>query len=323
MNEEPLRILTWHVHGSYLYYLAQGPYDLLLPVDAVRSPGYCGRTPSYDWPDNVHEVPVDSLWRTHYDAVLYQHPDQWLHDGPALLGDTISRPKIYLEHNAPQGHPTNTHHIVRDPSATLVHCTHFNRLMWDCGDVPTRVVEHGVHVPEQPTYTGTLERALVIVNDLGRRGRRLGNDFVQYARAQGVPIDVIGMHSDEVEGGIGEVPHHALQEFAGHYRVVLAPIRYGSLALSVLEAMAAGCPVVGFNTAEMAELITNGVNGYVSTDPDKVVAALKRLLVDESEAWRLGANARQHVIARHSLERFTTDWNTLFSEVTERAALTA
>jgi NAD(P)-dependent dehydrogenase (short-subunit alcohol dehydrogenase family) len=31
-----LRILTWHIHGSYLYYLVQGPHDFLVPVKPVR-----------------------------------------------------------------------------------------------------------------------------------------------------------------------------------------------------------------------------------------------------------------------------------------------
>lgn len=28
----PLRVLTWHIHGSYLYYLSQTPVEFYLPV---------------------------------------------------------------------------------------------------------------------------------------------------------------------------------------------------------------------------------------------------------------------------------------------------
>lgn len=35
----PLRILTWHVHGNYLYYLSQVPHVFLLPVDSQRTRG--------------------------------------------------------------------------------------------------------------------------------------------------------------------------------------------------------------------------------------------------------------------------------------------
>ncbi len=36
----PLRILTWHVHGSYLYYLVQSPHRFFLPVKPGRPEGY-------------------------------------------------------------------------------------------------------------------------------------------------------------------------------------------------------------------------------------------------------------------------------------------
>ncbi|WP_235904258.1 hypothetical protein [Arcticibacter tournemirensis] len=38
-----LKIITWHIHGSYLYYLSQGNYDLYIPVKDDRSEGYYGR----------------------------------------------------------------------------------------------------------------------------------------------------------------------------------------------------------------------------------------------------------------------------------------
>lgn len=34
-----LRILTWHVHGNYLYYLTQAPHEFYLVADAARGPG--------------------------------------------------------------------------------------------------------------------------------------------------------------------------------------------------------------------------------------------------------------------------------------------
>ena len=54
-----LRILTWHVHGSYLRYLSELPHDLYLPVGRDDVPGYGGRGATFDWPDSVHEVPIE------------------------------------------------------------------------------------------------------------------------------------------------------------------------------------------------------------------------------------------------------------------------
>ena len=38
-----LRVLTWHVHGSYLSYLARANVDFYLPVKPGRPEGYGGR----------------------------------------------------------------------------------------------------------------------------------------------------------------------------------------------------------------------------------------------------------------------------------------
>ena len=58
---ERLRILTWHVHGNYLYYLTQVPHDFWLVTDEARSPQHAGRSGSQPWGDNVHEARVEAL----------------------------------------------------------------------------------------------------------------------------------------------------------------------------------------------------------------------------------------------------------------------
>src|ERR1700712_4036922 len=56
-----LRILTWHVHGNYLYYLTQVPHDFYLVADAERSTHRTGRSGSLPWGYNVHEVRTEEL----------------------------------------------------------------------------------------------------------------------------------------------------------------------------------------------------------------------------------------------------------------------
>jgi len=57
----PLRVLTWHVHGSYLNYLSRVPVTWLLPVTRERANPYGGRGETFSWPDNVVEVPVEEV----------------------------------------------------------------------------------------------------------------------------------------------------------------------------------------------------------------------------------------------------------------------
>ena len=146
--------------------------------------------------------------------------------------------------------------------------------MWDSNRTPTRVIEHGVMVPDAVSYTGELERGLVIVNGLRSRGRRLGVDVFERIR-QEVPLDLIGMGSEQLDG-LGEVRHEHLPAFASHYRFFFNPIRYTSLGLAVCEAMMVGLPVIALATTEMVTVVENGVSGYVDTDIKKLVEATTR-----------------------------------------------
>lgn len=43
MSRKRLRVLTWHVHGNYLYYLSQAPHDFYIVTKPQHPPGYAGR----------------------------------------------------------------------------------------------------------------------------------------------------------------------------------------------------------------------------------------------------------------------------------------
>jgi hypothetical protein len=309
-----LRILTWHVHGNYLYYLTQAPHEFYLPIKPDRPPGYGGRSGSFPWGANVHDVPVDELRSRDFDLLLFQAREHYLTDQYELLSEAQRRlPTIYLEHDPPRESPTDTRHPVDDPNVLLVQVTPFNELMWDSGRTPTRVIEHGVLVPEGVRYSGELPRGLVVVNNLRKRGRRLGADLFERARHH-VPLDLVGMEAETV-GGLGEIQPDRLAAFEVHYRFLFNPIRYTSLGLAVVEAMMLGMPIVGFATTEMATVVENGVAGYVDTRLDRLVERMRELIADPAAAHRLGQGARAYARERFSIERFAHNWDTAFRVV--------
>jgi len=310
-----LRILTWHIHGSYLYYLVQSPHEFYLPVKEDHPEGYAGRTVSYLWPDNVHEVPADEIRHLDFDCILFQSRKNYFEDQYEILSaEQRQLPRIYLEHDPPRDHPTDQPHPVDDPEILLVHVTHFNDLMWDSGRTPTRVIAHGVLVPEDARYTGELERGLVIINNLQTRGRRLGLDIFERVRKE-IPLDLVGINAHEA-GGLASLAHRELLELEGQYRFVFNPIRYTSLGLAICEAMMVGLPIVGLATTEMATAIENGVSGYVDTSVSRLVEHMHRLLSNPLEARRLGEGARYRAIQRFNIQRFVADWNETFALVT-------
>jgi Glycosyl transferases group 1 len=309
-----LRVLTWHVHGTYLWYLSHIDHDIYLPVAPDRPHGYGGRAGAWPWPAHVHEVPVDDLGDLDVDVVLHQSHDNWLVDRHELLTDAQRKvPQVVIEHDPPRTSPTDTVHPVDDPDAVVVHVTPFNALMWDTGRIPTRVIEHGVTVPADARYRGDRPRGIVVANGLGRRGRRLGADIFADVRER-VPLDLVGMESVDL-GGLGEVPPPEVPAFLAPYRFYFHPVRYTSLGLSLIEAMAVGLPVVGLATTELPTVVDDGVSGFVATDIDRLVDAMRLLIDDPDLARRMGAEGRHIAAERFGIDRFVHDWHRLFAEL--------
>ncbi len=317
----PLRILTWHVHGNYLYYLSHAGHEFYLPVRPGRHEGYGGRGGSFPWADNVIDVPAEAVKTMDFDCILFQSRRNYCEDQYAILSRSQQRlPRIYVEHDPPREHPTDTRHPVDDPDVLLVHVTQFNNLMWNNGRTPTRVIEHGVVVPEGVRYKGDIARGLVVINNLPARGRRLGADVFERVRAL-VPLDLVGMDSKAL-GGLGEVPPPQLPAFAASYRFFFNPIRYTSLGLAVCEAMMIGMPIIALATTEMVTVVESGVSGYLDTSVDKLTERMRKLLDDPDEARALGRLARCHAEKRFAITRFARDWDDAFALVTGRTTST-
>lgn len=316
-----LRILTWHVHGNYLWYLSHAGHEIYLPTKDDGTPGYGGRGATFPFGPLVYDLPAETVRHAQFDCILFQHRSNYLRDQHEILSPAQRRlPRVYLEHDPPLECPFGQKHWFQEPEGILVHVTPFNALMWDSGVTPTRVIEHGVPQREEVQYTGELPRGLVVVNNLGQRGRRLGPDIFLEARRH-VPLDLVGMQT-EAWGGLGEVPPMQLAAFEARYRFLFNPIRYTSLGLAVCEAMMLGMPVVGLATTEMATAVVNGVTGFVDTSLERLLPQMQLLLAHPRIALRMGRHARRFARRRFGLERFVHDWQAVFAEVTGVAEAT-
>jgi hypothetical protein len=307
-DHEPLRVLTWDLHRTYLNYLAHTPHIFHLPVTERRPAGDGGRPRWRHRPDNIVEVPAQEVPALDLDCILFQSPQNYLDDQFEVLSSAQrGLPRVYLEHDPPRLDPTDTCHPMDDPNGLIVHVTPFNMLMWDNRSTPACVIEHGVTVPDHVPYTGELARGLVIADDLAGYGRRLGLDVFEQVRRE-VPLDLVGTGSERL-AGLGEIAHADLPAFSARYRFVFSPIRYESLELAICESLMLGIPVIGLATTEMATTIRNGWNGYVDTDLPTLIAHMKRLIGDRREALRLSTNARMLARERFDIDRFARDWD--------------
>jgi hypothetical protein len=321
-----MRVVLWHVHGSWTTAFVHGPHEYFVPVLPGRGPDGRGRARTYTWPDSVTEVTPEELPHVGADVVVLQRPHELEHLAERWLGRRPGRdlPAVYVEHNAPQGAVNAMRHPVSDHDGVLVvHVTHFNDLFWDCGRAPTAVIEHGIVDPGH-RYTGELPRAGVVVNEPGRRARVTGTDLLERF-AHAAPIDLFGIAA----GGAGaavtaieDLPQARLHAELARRRVYLHPIRWTSLGLSLLEAMHLGMPVVALATTEVAEAVPRDA-GVVSTNVDVLLEALREYVEDPARAKHDGATARAAARGRYGLERFLADWDRTLADVAAGAGRTA
>ncbi|MEU0315726.1 glycosyltransferase [Nocardioides sp. NPDC006273] len=319
-----MRILIWHVHGSWTTSFVHGRHEYLLPVTPDRGSDGLGRARTWDWPTAAREVAPEALPDEDVDLVVLQRPheaalaERWL--GGRRPG--IDVPAVYLEHNTPAGAVPDTRHPMAGGGVPIVHVTGFNDLVWDCGETPTTVIEHGIVDPGR-RYTGDIERAAVVVNDPVRRGRSVGADLVP-ALAEGVGADVFGMRVEHLPALRGlrtyeDLPQMDLHDHLPRRRVYAHLNRWTSLGLSLIEAMHLGMPVVALATTETPLAVPHEA-GFVTTRRDEIVSAVRHLMKDPDVAEEAGLIGRRHARKRYGLERFLRDWDDVLRSVTDGVA---
>jgi glycosyltransferase involved in cell wall biosynthesis len=311
-----MRVLLWHVHGSWTTSLVQGEHTYLLPVLPDRGPDGLGRARTWEWPGSVAELSPEQLREEDVDAILLQRPHE-LELAERWLGRRPGRdvPAIYVEHNAPQWRIAEMRHPVADSEdLTLVHVTHFNDLFWDAGSTRTVVVEHGVVDPGY-RYTGELREAAVAINEPVRRGRVTGTDLLPRLN-RAVPLRIFGIGAGAL-GGVEDPPQEVLHAEMSRRRVYLHPIRWTSLGLSLIEAMHLGMPVVARATTEAVEAVP-ACAGIVSTRVERLSAALRELIDEPDRAREMGLAGREAALGRYGLDRFLSDWDRVLNEEVTR-----
>ncbi|NEA25560.1 glycosyltransferase family 4 protein [Actinomadura bangladeshensis] len=329
-----MRVLMWHVHGSWATSFVHGEQTTLVPVTPDRGPDGKGRPDTFTWPDRAVEVPPERLRGEDVDVVVLQRPHE-LRLAEEWLGRRPGRdvPAVYVEHDTPRRTPSDvglpeevvpdSRHLLHDRSdIPVVHVTHFNQLFWNCGRAPTRVIEHGV---VDPGYrcTADMPRAGVVINDPLRRGRVAGTDLLPELAAA-VPLDLFGMNVTGAPERLGippeslwtfeDLPQARMHEELARRRVYVHPYRWTSLGLALIEAMMLGLPVVALATTEAVEAVPPEA-GVLSTRVATLADAARTLAADPPRARQMGKEARAYAVERYGLARFLRDWRRTLQEV--------
>jgi glycosyltransferase involved in cell wall biosynthesis len=152
---------------------------------------------------------------------------------------------------------------------------------------------------------------------------------VEVARRSGLPLVIAGVVHDaeyfrslvepHVDGSrvrfVGSVGPAERDTLLGGAAALLHLIDFEEpFGLSVVEALAAGTPVIATPRGSMPELLRDGVTGFLVADADAAVAAVGRLPTLDRRACRHEAETR------FGADRMVDDYEQLFASITTRAA---
>ena len=104
--------------------------------------------------------------------------------------------------------------------------------------------------------------------------------------------------------------------------IFVLPSRTEAFPNSVMEAMAAGLPVIATAVGGVPELIQDGVNG-VLIPPDNraaLIDALRNLVDSPARAAAFGQSARDTIASRFSFTRMVTSFEDLYLDLIQRRA---
>lgn len=99
--------------------------------------------------------------------------------------------------------------------------------------------------------------------------------------------------------------------------VVVLPSVVEALPLALLEAMAAGTPVVASAVGSVPEVVEDGVTGLLvpPSDPSSLADRIGYILDDGPRAARIRENARERVAGRYSIDETAARYGDLFEDV--------
>lgn len=165
-----------------------------------------------------------------------------------------------------------------------------------------------------------------------REWKGLGRVLAAYSalrdEAPGVQLWVGGSVPDasrqpDIEGVTwwGPIPHGSAPSFMRQLDIFLHPSAGEAFGLTVLEAMAAGRPVVGLAAGGLREVVVHGETGFLVEETggggmkSSLSACLMNLIRDPELRGRMGTSGRERVVGTFSIREIVRRVEALYVEV--------
>src|SRR5947209_2610638 len=191
-------------------------------------------------------------------------------------------------------------------------------------------MHHGICMDDYP-FRETKDRYLSFIGRLAPvKGAHLA---IAVAKATGIPLKLAGevqplfksYFDSEIKPHldgkfieyIGEADLAAKNELLGHSMAMLFPIQWNEpFGLVMIEAMACGTPVIGLRRGSVAEVISDGISGYVCENLEQMIDRVRNLTIKP-------ASTRAYVEKKFSVEVMVEKYLHLYKSIAGPAALGA
>ena len=193
---------------------------------------------------------------------------------------------------------------------------------------PGPEVRRELGLPEQVPVIGLVGR----LDHWGKGHKELFTAMAQIRARHPVHALIVGggRRIDEVKAlaaslGLGVEVHFLgsrqdVPDLLNAMDIFVLPSYSEGVSLALLEAMAAGLPVIATAVGGLPEVVADGQTGILipPRDAAALAGALARLLADPAGAKNLGDRARQHVRAHFSLDRLGREINEIYEQLAAR-----
>lgn len=198
------------------------------------------------------------------------------------------------------------------------------------------IIPYGVDMEKFPFSAGSEDQSLVTVGNLiERKGHRYLLDAMTTVTEEfpDTKLHVVGtgprregLKTQAVELGLadlvtfhGFVEQENLVDLLHRARAFVHPSLSEGFSHVRLEAMSAGCPVIGTDVSGAADLMRDGSDGRIvpSADADHLADAICELLADESLAEDRGRSAREKVERDHNYADIARKYLDIYRELAD------
>lgn len=206
-----------------------------------------------------------------------------------------------------------------------------------------RVVKNGISIENFPcTKSNTLRELLKdnkdmpIVLTVARLDKQKGHEYLIEAASM-VPEAVFALVGDGPERGKLETYvkemnlekrlvflgyREDIQEILSGCDLFVLPSLYEGLPLAILEAMAAGKPVIASDINGTDEIINDGKTGILvpPADPNAIAEAIRRVLSDPSLARNLAASGKERAYSEFSSKKMVEGVTRVYEDIIREKA---